>query len=135
MNQQTLEREFTAALAVFEGKGTLDAFLDFFDDEALMVNEDIPFVLDKTAYRDHLGFLAASIDKLEWVLHKPAYLVIDGSAVVSAELTVRGKPKNAGFRQRHSVLTAVCHWDGKRWRGANLHTSTLLAHIHHASPG
>jgi hypothetical protein len=48
---------------------------------------------------------------------------------------VRGKPKNTGFRQRHGVLTAVCYWDGQRWRGANLHTSTLLSHIYHASPG
>jgi hypothetical protein len=135
MNQQTLEGDFSAALAVFTTGGKLEDFLGFFDDDALMVNEDTPFILDKASYRDHLNFLMSSIDRLEWAVRQPSFLAIDGSGVVSAELTVRGKPKNTGFRQRHGVMTALCYWDGKRWRGAALHTSTLLAHIHHASPG
>lgn len=135
MDTQSLERAFSDALAVFTGTGTYDAFYDFFDDDALLVNEDIPFILDKTAYRDHMGFLDENMDTLEWVLRQPNYQVFGDTGLVSAELTVRGKPKSQGFRQRHSVLTAVCYWDGTNWRGANLHTSTLLAHIYHMSPG
>lgn len=134
MNQQTLERDFMAAIAAFNAGGARAGFYDFVDDAALMVNEDIPFVLDKAAYRDHIEFLAASIDRMEWIIRDPRYRVAEGSGIVSAEMTARGVAKTAGFRQRHGVLTAVCAWSGQRWRAINIHTSTLLAHIYHASP-
>ncbi len=135
MDAQTLERDFSSALAVFTGDGSYDDFFAFFEDDALLVNEDIPFILDKDAYKDHMGFLAENMSMLEWIVREPRYQVYGDTGIVSAELTVRGKPNNAGFRQRHSVMTAVCHWNGSAWRGANLHTSTLLAHIYHMSPG
>jgi hypothetical protein len=134
MNRETLERDFMAAIAAFNAGGARAGFYDFIDDAALMVNEDIPFVLDKAAYRDHVEFLAASIDRMEWIIRAPRFRAADGSGIVSAEMTARGVAKTAGFRQRHGVLTAVCAWDGQRWRAVNIHTSTLLAHIHHASP-
>ena len=135
MNEQSLQRDFTKALAVFTGDGTYDDFYQFFDSEALMVNEDNPFILDKDSYQDHITFLDSNMESLEWVLRETRYQVFGDTGLISAELTVRGKPKSQGFRQRHSVLTAVCYWDGSQWRGANLHTSTLLAHIYQMSPG
>ena len=136
MNTDSLEQAFTGALSVVTGgEGNWDDFYGFFDETALFVNEDIPFVLDQAALQDHMGFIADGMDTLEWVLREPTYQVFGDTGLISAELTVRGKPKSAGFRQRHSVLTAVCHWDGSTWRGVNLHTSTMLSHIYHMSPG
>jgi hypothetical protein len=135
MNIQTLERDFNKAVSVFTDDGSYDDFYGFFDADALMVNEDNPFIMDQAAYQDHMSFLADSMDTLEWVIRQPTFQVFADTGLVTAELTVRGKPKNDGFRQRHCVMSAVCYWNGSKWRAANLHTSTLLAHIYQMSPG
>ena len=135
MNKRTLEDQFNKAISVFTQKGEYQDFFDFFNEDALIVNEDIPFVLDKPSYQDHIKFLANSMQNLEWVLRRPEFHLFENTGLVTADLTVRGKPTNAGFRQRHCVLSAVCYWKEAKWHGANLHTSSLLSHIYHMSPG
>lgn len=135
MNNKTLENQFNKAISIFTKQGNYSDFFDFFDEDALIVNEDVPFVLDKPSYQDHIEFLAASMQNLEWVIRRPEYLVFEDTGLVTAELTVRGKPLNHGFRQRHCVLSAVCYWKDDKWHGANLHTSSLLSHIYEMSPG
>ncbi|MDG2243306.1 MAG: nuclear transport factor 2 family protein [Rhodospirillaceae bacterium] len=135
MDTQTLERDFNNAFSVFTGEGNYEDFYGFFDPDALMISEDNPFIMDQIAFRDHMSFLASNMEILEWVLRQPTYQVFNDTGLVTADLTVRGKPKSHGFRQRHSVLSAICYWNGSEWRGANLHTSTLLAHIYEMSPG
>lgn len=137
MDQQTLKRDFGAALAPFTSDGDIGSFFNFFADNAIVQMEDVPFLLDKTALKDQVAFVAEHMESLKWVLHRPEYKTFGTTGIVSADLAIRGKPKSSGFRQRHCVLTAVCAWDAdaNKWRGLSLHTSTLDAHIHHASPG
>lgn len=137
MDKQSLERDFGAALKPFTGEADMTHFFDFFADNALVQLEDIPFLLDNSALQDQVAFVTGHMESLKWIIHRPDYKVFGTTGVVSADLAIRGKPKSSGFRQRHCVLTAVCHWDSaeNRWRGLSLHTSTLDAHIHHASPG
>ena len=135
MNNETLENNFNKAISAFTNNGNIEDFYNFFDKESLMINEDIPFILDKESYKDHINFLKNNMSNLEWVIRKPVFQVFENTGLITAELTIRGKPENQGFRQRHSVLSCVCYLSENNWKCATLHTSTLLSHINHASPG
>lgn len=138
MNQETLQSAFKAAFAVFWGAGAIEGFLAFIDDDALIIDEDNPFVLDKTAFKDHLDFhLGGNWEALGWKAWKPDFRIVGETGLISSNFTLRGKPKDSGFRQRHGVISVVCHFDSgsRQWKAGTLHLSPLLSHIHHASPG
>jgi hypothetical protein len=137
MDQTTLARDFDRAFGAFWGNGTKQDFYDFFDDRALMIDEDNPIVMDKPAFVDHIEFHLSGIwESMNWKPRQHAVAVFDGTGLVSGQFTFRGKPKNSGYRQRHGNFSVVCYWDTgtKRWRGAKLHLSPLLSHIYHNSP-
>lgn len=135
MNTQSLEEAFRKAFGVFWGAGSVEDFSDFFDEEALMIDEDTPFVLSKAQFKDHLDFhLAGMWTQLEWLPRDSEFAVIDSTGLVSTYFSFRGKPTDAGFRLRHGVCTLLCHWDGKAWRAGLLNIDPLLGHIVDASP-
>ena len=136
MSIKDLERSFNNAISAFGNDGKIEDFYNFFDSDSLMINEDIPFILDKESYKDHTEFLRKNMNNLEWVIRKPTFQIFDNTTgLVTADLTVRGKPNDQGFRQRHSVLSCVCYLNDDKWKCGTLHTSTMLSHINHASPG
>lgn len=135
MDATSLEAAFRKAFAVFWGKGTIEEFYAFFDDAGYMIDEDTPFVLDKGLFREHVDFhLGGMWTSLEWIPREPKFEVIGTTGVVSTYFTLRGKPKNAGFRLRHGVCTVCCHWDGTQWRAGMLNIDPLSGHIVDASP-
>jgi hypothetical protein len=136
MNAASLETAFREAFGVFWGEGTIERFYDWFDDDAFLIDEDTPFVLSKALFREHVDFhLAGQWTKLEWKPREPKFEVIGTTGLISAYFTLRGKPKDSGFRLRHGVCTVLCHWDGTRWRAGMLNIDPLLGHIVDASPG
>ncbi len=135
MSVKNLERDFNKAISAFGKGGKIEDFYNFFDPQSLMINEDIPFILDKGSYKDHTEYLRNNMNNLEWVIRKPSFQVFDTTGLITSDLTVRGKPNNQGFRQRHSVLSCVCYLTKGNWKCGTLHTSTMLSHINHASPG
>lgn len=136
MNLTTLEAAFREAFAVFWGKGTIEDFYGFFDERGAFVDEDSPFLLDKKLFQDHVDFhVKGNWDALEWIPREPRFQVIGRTGIVTCYFTLRGKPRDSGFRLRHGVCSALCYWDGRQWRGATLHLDPLLGHIRDASPG
>jgi hypothetical protein len=131
----SLQADFESAFAVFRGNGSIDDLYAFFDDAGFMIDEDVPFLLDKAQFREHLGFHLSGVwSKLEWIAREPRFDVWGTTGVVSAYFTLRGKPRDAGFRLRHGLCTVGCYWDGQRWRGATLNLDPLSGHIEDASP-
>ena len=137
MDAATLERDWRAALTPLADDGDTGPLLGFFEDAALFVDEDNPFVLDRAGFDDHMRFHASGIwDHMVLRTQEQRFDVFGTTGLVSCLITRRGKPRDGGFRQRHGVGTFVCHWDetAGRWRGTCLHLSTLLAHTNKCSP-
>ncbi len=135
MDAASLESAFRKGFGVFWGKGTLEDFYAFFDDGGFMIDEDTPFVLDKAQFREHVDFHVNGMwTSIEWIPRDPRFDVFGATGVVSTYFTLRGKPKDAGFRLRHGLCTVVCHWDGQGWRAGTLNIDPLSGHIVDASP-
>ncbi|QTH20170.1 nuclear transport factor 2 family protein [Rhizorhabdus wittichii] len=118
------------------GTADVDARLAFLADEASVIDHDVPYPMDRATYGDHLRFLAAHWDKLEFSIHDLRVADHgDAAAVVSCFYNERGKPRNAGFRQRAGFCTAMCARTASGWRAVALHMSPLTAQILDASPG
>jgi hypothetical protein len=137
MTTDTLEAAFRKAFGVFWGQGTIEDFYGFFDERALMADEDSPFVLDKSQFRDHVDFhLKGSWDSIAWIPYEPRFEVVGSTGIVLTNFTLRGRPKGSGFRLRHGVASVVCHYDSgtRSWRAVALLLDPLLGHIVDASP-
>lgn len=133
----SLEATFRAAFATPKDKpGDIAAArLAFLHDAALVIDSDVPFPLDRAGYADHLAFHAPHWERLEVQLLEVKAQLHGNTGIVSAYVNQRGKPKDAGFRQRPGYMTAVCTRDGTRWRALALHISPMMAQILQASPG
>ncbi|HYC01928.1 MAG TPA: nuclear transport factor 2 family protein [Azospirillaceae bacterium] len=136
MDIETLGRGAAEALTAMTDRDRVEACLGFFRDDALFVLEDTPFILDKEGFRGHMAFhLGTAWEWVELKTWRPDARIFGATGLFTADFTLRGKPRNSGFRQRHGALSLVCHHDGQGWRGLKLHLSTLLSQIHEASPG
>ncbi len=137
MNETTLNEQFHAAFAGFLKDGDKDALLAFLHEDAAVILDDTPFILDAAQLRDHLAFHAGLWERHYLTLRDLRVQVFGSTGLVSANYQDRGKPRDAGYRQRDGMLALVCAWDeaAGAWRGVKLHMNTLLAAIHHSSPG
>ncbi|MEM7570406.1 MAG: hypothetical protein AAF337_11475 [Pseudomonadota bacterium] len=147
MDTQSLETAFRTAFApllageIGEKGATSAALLDFCHPKGTFVVDDLPYPLDKTGLADHRAFhdgglwskCTLAIVSLNIDVHKTT----DGlSGVIHGTYNLRGKPTDAGFRQRPGHLSAMCVWDdtAKSWQALNIHFSPLFAQVLDASP-
>ncbi len=132
----SLSRAFEQGIAVFQGKGTRDAFFAFLADDVLVIDEDTPFVLDRAAFSDHIDFHLSGIwDSVGWVPREVRFEVFGTSGVISGSFTFRGKPRDGGFRLRHGNFSMMCALIAGQWRALTFTLSPLQSHILDASPG
>lgn len=124
-----------AFLVAHEGEFDASARLAFLLPDGLAVVHDVPFPLDHLAYGDHLAFHAESWSGLEWIAQS-VETVWHGSdhAVVSCFFNDRGKPHDAGFRQRPGFATVNCILADGAWKAVSVHFSSLRSQILAASP-
>lgn len=135
-DETSLAADFETAFSTFRDGGEVASFDAFFDDAGFVIDEDTPFLLDKAQFSEHMDFHRSGVwSKREWIVREARFDVWGTTGVVSAYFTLRGKPKDAGFRLRHGVCTVGCYWDGRRWRGVTLNIDTLSGHVEGASPG
>jgi Domain of unknown function (DUF4440) len=131
-----LQQAFEQGLAVFQGKGTREAFFAFLADDVLVIDEDTPFVLDRAAFSDHIDFHLSGIwDSVAWMPRDTRIEVLGTSGVISGAFTFRGKPRDGGFRLRHGNFSLLCVLHSGVWRAMTFTLSPLQSHILDASPG
>ena len=138
MNEASLREAFAKTFDGFRRAESKAAFLSFFDERALFVDEDNPVPMDKAGFADHLDFHTSGVwESIGWKPRDEAVKVFGTTGLVTGHFTVRGKPKNAGFRQRHGNFSVICAWDAssRSGRGLKLAQSPLLSHRHHMAPG
>jgi hypothetical protein len=103
--------------------------------QGLAVVHDVPFLLDHSAYGDHLAFHGENWESLEFMAQQvETVMVSPENAVVSCYFLERGKPRDAGFRLRPGFATATCVLSGGEWRALGVHFSSLRSQILDASP-
>ena len=135
MDISTLEKDFRRGFGVFWNAGTVDEFFAFIDEQAVAIDEDHPFIMNKARFRDHIEFHLGLWDSIAWIPYETRFDVEGDAGIVSTAFTLRGKPKGSGFRLRHGLATVACHHDGSRWRAVALTFDALVGHIERASPG
>lgn len=131
-----LERAFLAAYrSAADNPAAMPADrLALLADNALVIDHDVPFLLDRAEFADHLAFHAAHWERVETRFHDLRIAVHDTTGIVSAYFVERGKPRGAGFRLRAGYCTAVCARQDGRWQALGLHTSPIIGQITDASP-
>ena len=132
-----LEQAFRAAFATDARKpaNVPTDRLALLPDDALVIDHDIPYPLDRAGYADHLDFHTGNWERIETRFHELRSAIHGSTGIVSAYFIERGKPKNAGFRLRAGYCTAVCALENGQWRALGLHLSPLAGQITDASPG
>ncbi|RME65325.1 MAG: nuclear transport factor 2 family protein, partial [Alphaproteobacteria bacterium] len=115
-----------AALAA----GDLDGFYGLIDDRAAIIDEDIPFLLSKAGFMDHIGFHIAGIwESFSWQSRQPAFRTFGRTGIVAGFATFRGKPIDSGYRQRHLLFSQGWNRFDDGWRLVNWHQSPIDGHI------
>ena len=120
-------------------EGDLDTFWAAFHDQAEILDEDYPWRMNKTEFVDHIAFHAAGggtglWEFFQWIPRDVNCLVIGDTGHISGYSTFRGKPRDAGFRQRFMGFTLTWVQLEGDWRLLCWHQSPLLGRILEASP-
>ena len=96
-------------------EGDLDAFWSAFDDDAEILDEDYPWRMTKEEFRDHIDFHAGGDglwEHFKWLPREVNVKVWGTTGHVSGFATFRGKPRDAGFRQRFMGFTQTWYHAG-----------------------
>jgi hypothetical protein len=120
--------------------GHLDQFYEHFHDEADILDEDYPWRMTKAEFVDHIAFHATSNggkglwEFFQWVPRELHFLVVGQTGHVAGFSTFRGKPRDAGFRQRFMGFTLTWTFVDGKWQLLCWHQSVLGGRIAGASP-
>jgi hypothetical protein len=121
--------------------GNLKKFYDFFDARSEILDEDYPWRMNKAEFMDHIGFHAGASGKpalwehFQWIARDVEVKVWHKhTGHVSGFSTFRGKPVDAGFRQRFMGFTTSWHHHEGAWKLICWHQSPLIGRIDGASP-
>ena len=117
--------------------GDLDAFWEAFDAEAEILDEDFPWRMSLDDFKDHINFHAGGKglwESFEWKPREVRFKVFGQTGHVSGFSTFRGKPRDAGFRQRFMGFTLTWVYGDGSWKLVCWHQSPLIGRITDASP-
>jgi len=116
--------------------GDLDTFWAWFDKNCEVLDEDYPWRMNRAEFIDHIGFHSRDLwEFFEWIPREVKIQVRGTTGHVSGFSTFRGKPRDAGFRQRHMGFTITWFHDSSGWHLLSWHQSPLAGRILGASPG
>lgn len=130
-----LRAAFDALVAALAA-GDLDGFYGLILPDAMIVDEDIPFRVDRAGFADHIAFHTSGIwDGFQWKPYNVRF-ARKGPAGVSAGFAMfRGKPRDAGFRLRPMLFSQGWVLRAEGWRVASWQQSPIVGHVDRQSPG
>lgn len=137
-DQNALTQRFEDWYGALNG-GDLDAFWAMFHADSEILDEDYPWRMNKAEFIDHIDFHAAGGGKglwefFQWVPREVNVMAIGTTGHVSGFSTFRGKPRDAGFRQRFMGFTLTWVYQDAAWMLLSWHQSVLAGRIDGASP-
>ncbi len=116
------------------GAGDLATFYGMMDDAMVIFDEDIPWRFSKADFMDHIEFHIPQWESFQWVPRDLRFQSFGATGIASGYATFRGKPKDAGFRQRFMGFTQTWVSEGNTWRLVCWHQGPLHGQIDGASP-
>lgn len=134
MSETTLDAAF-AALANALATGDLPGFYGMMATDSVILDEDIPFRVDRAGFQAHIDFhVGGTWESFAW---KPTHVRFaqagDTGAVVGFAM-FRGKPKDAGFRLRPMQFSQGWARQNGRWMLVSWHQSPIVGHVTQQSP-
>ena len=130
---QGLESTFLGWTEAF-GAGDLAKAYGAMDADMVIFDEDIPWRFSKKDFEEHIQFHVPLWESFAWVPRDLQYVVKGTTGVVSGYSTFRGKPKDAGFRQRFMAFTQTWAYENGAWTMLIFHQTPLHGQIEGASP-
>ena len=115
-------------------QGDLDGMYASMAEDMVIFDEDIPWRFSKADFVDHLRFHGANWEAFEWVPRELRFQERGETGIVSGYATFRGKPKDAGFRQRFMGFTQTWLRNSDEWTMICWHQGPLHGQIEGASP-
>lgn len=133
MSSQELETCFKAWRDALN-RGDLTSVYAAMDEDMVIYDEDIPWRFSKADFVDHIAFHVPLWESFQWVPRELRFQTRGDTGIVSGYATFRGKPKDAGFRQRFMGFTQTWLRSGGGWALICWHQGPLYGQIHGASP-
>ena len=131
---RSLEGAFTRWAEAFNA-GSLDVVWGMMDDGMVIFDEDIPWRFSKADFQNHIDFHTGGLwESFEWVPREMRYQRYGETGVVSGFSTFRGKPRDAGFRQRFMCFTQTWVAGGDGWKMVAWQQGVLQGQIEGSSP-
>ena len=115
-------------------QGHLATFYAAMDEAMVIFDEDIPWRFSKAEFIDHIAFHVPLWESFQWVPRELRFQARGDTGIVSGYATFRGKPKDAGFRQRFMGFTQTWLKRDGAWKLICWHQGPLLGQIQGASP-
>lgn len=117
-------------------KGDLDRFYGSMLSDAMIMDEDLPFRVDKAGFQAHIAFHGPEMwEGYAWKPSSPAFVVHGDTGVVTGFAMFRGKPRGAGFRLRPMLFSQGWARLPLGWRLASWQQSPVIGHVTRQSPG
>lgn len=134
MTINSLEKAFLD-LADALATGDLDRFYGCMLPDAMILDEDGPFRVDRAGFQDHINFhLSGTWETFAWKPRGMIYSSMGDSGAVAGFSMFRGKPRDAGFRLRPMMFTqSWTKLDGV-WRLAAWQLSPIIGYVQQQSP-
>lgn len=118
------------------GRGDLDKFYGAMLPDAAIMDEDLPFRVDKAGFQGHIAFHGPeNWDGFAWKPQDMRFGVEGDTGVVSGFAMFRGKPKDSGFRLRPMMFSQGWIRQADSWKLASWHQSPIIGHVTSQSPG
>ena len=135
MTIASLEAAFEALTAAL-ARGDLDAFYGVMLPDAMIMDEDLPFRVDKAGFQAHIAFHGPdNWEGFAWKPSSPRFAVSGSTGVVAGFAMFRGKPRDAGFRLRPMLFSQGWTQAASGWRLASWQQSPVIGHVTTQSPG
>lgn len=132
---ETLESAFAGLVAAL-ARGDLPGFYGAILADAVIMDEDLPFPVDRAGFEAHIAFHGPAIwEGFAW---KPSDVrfVADGEAgFVAGFAMFRGKPKGSGYRLRPMLFSQGWSRGAAGWKLASWQQSPVVGHVTQGSPG
>ena len=129
---ETAFRDHIGALS----RGDLATFYGTMAPDAVLMDEDLPFPVEREAYEDHIGFHVSGIwSEFSWHPFSETFLDEGDSGVVVGFAMFRGKPVDAGYRLRPMIFSQCWAREDGEARLVAWHLSPVVGHVSEQSPG
>jgi hypothetical protein len=135
MSTASLQAAFQAMVDALT-RGDLDAFYGAIVENAMIMDEDLPFRVDRAGFQAHIAFHGP--DNWEGFAWRPTdmrFAASGSTGAVTGFAMFRGKPRGAGFRLRPMMFSQGWTQTAVGWRMVSWQQSPVIGHVTTQSPG